>query len=103
MKREEYKFILLGKGFTFLKTQMGYPSRGEEDVYTHPDYKFNLYITHVSKEDKDKYGFLTGKVNGKQLEDIYPSNFDDSCVPEKGLYVWVDEAFVELMDKLCAK
>lgn len=98
MTRDEYKSSLLNKGFTFLKTQKGYPSkRGEDDVYTHPDFKFNFYISHVSE---DKYGLLVGKTIGKELENICPPNFDDSFAPEKGYYVWVDEAFVELVDKL---
>lgn len=98
MTREEYKTILLSNGFTFLKTQRGYPSkRGEDDVYTHPDFKFNFYISHVSE---DKYGLLTGKTIGKQLEDICPPNFDDAFAPEKGYYVWVDDAFVDLMKNL---
>lgn len=98
MTREEYKSILLRNGFTFLKTQKGYPSkRGEDDVYTHPDFKFNFYISHVSE---DKYGLLTGKTIGKQLENVCPPNSEDSFASEKGYYVWVDEAFAELMKRL---
>ncbi len=100
MTRDEYKTVLLSKGFVFEKTQMGYPSRGEEDVYTHPDYTFNFYISHVSKNDKTKYGLVTGKTIGQQLENVCPPNFDDSFAPEKGYYVWVDDAFVELMKRL---
>lgn len=98
MTRDEYKTALLSKGFVFLKTQMGYPGkRGEDDVYTHPDFKFNFYISHVSE---DKFGLLTGKTIGKQLENACPPNFEDSFAPEKGYYVWVDNAFVQLMNKL---
>jgi hypothetical protein len=98
MNRDEYKSILISKGFKFLKTQMGYPSRrGEDDVYTHSHFKFNFYISHVSK---DKYGLLTGKTIGKQLENICPPNFEDTFAPEKGYYVWVDDAFNKLMNRL---
>lgn len=98
MTRNDYKTILVSKGFVFEKTQKGYPSkRGEDDVYTHPDFKFNFYISHVSE---DKYGLLTGKTIGEQLENVSPPNLEDSFAPEKGYYVWVDDAFVQLMKKL---
>lgn len=100
MTREEYKSVLQSKGFTLLKTQKGYPARGEEDVYTRPDFKCNFYISHVSKDDKTKYGLLTGKTIGKQLENVCPPNVEDSFAPEKGYYVWADDAFVDLMKNL---
>jgi hypothetical protein len=100
MTREEYKSRLLIKEFTLLKTQIGYPSRGEEDVYRRSGYTCNFYVTHFSKDDKNKYGLVTGKTNGKKLERAYPPNSEDSYAPEKGLYVWTDGAFVELIEKL---
>lgn len=100
MTREEYESRLLIKEFTLLKTQIGYPSRGEEDVYRHSGYTCNFYITHFRKDDKNKYGLLTVKTNGKQLKSVHPPNSEDSYAPEKGLYVWADDAFVELMKKL---
>lgn len=100
MTREEYKRYLLSKGFTLLKTQNGYPSRGEEDVYTHPCYGNNLYVTHFNKGDKNKYGLVMCKTIGKQLQSIHPSDSVDSYAPKKGLFVWTDAAFVALMQKL---
>lgn len=98
MTRAEYKATLLSKGFKFLKTQKGYPGkRGEDDVYAHPDFKFNFYVTHVSE---DTFGLLTGKTIGEQLENACPPNFEDTFAPQKGYYVWVDDAFVELMKSL---
>ncbi len=100
MTREEYKTVLLKKGFLFNKIQRGYPSRGEEDVYTHSDYKYNFYVTRIYKDDESVYGFLTTKTNGEILEKIYHSNTEDTFVENKNLYVWIDDAFVELMNRL---
>ncbi len=98
MTREEYKTALLSKGFKFERTQKGYPGkRGEDDVYSHPDFKFYFWISQVSEE---KVGLLTGKTIGEQLENVCPPNFEDSFAPEKGYYVWVDSAFTELMKRL---
>lgn len=98
MTREEYKSTLLNNGFKFLKTQKGYPGkRGEDDVYSHPDFKFNFYVSGV---DENIVGLLTGKTIGEQLENVCPPNFEDTYAPHKGYYVWVDDAFLELMKKI---
>ena len=100
MTREDYKTTLIKSGFLLDHVQMGYPSRGEEDVYTHRDYKYNFYVTRIYKDDKSVYGFLTGKNNGEILEDIFPSNTEETLHGNKNLSVWTDEAFIELMDNL---
>jgi hypothetical protein len=53
MTRDEYKKLLLDKGFIFEKTQTAYPSsRGEEDKYIHPDYKYKFYVSRVSLDPR---------------------------------------------------
>ena len=96
MKRNEYKAHLMEKDFVFQKTQMGYPSRGEEDVYTHPSYKYKFYVTRYDKSDDSLYGFYTGDKNGKSLNDICPRNAEDSF-SDKGLLLWADDSFIQLM------
>ncbi len=98
MTRDEYKVVLLRKGFAFQKTQMGYPGRGEEDVYTHPNYRYNFYVTRYDKDNKSLYGFYTGEKNGEDLDDICPRNAADSF-GDKGLLMWADEAFIKLMER----
>lgn len=100
MTRDEYKTVLLSKGFVHEGTQMGYPGRGEEDKYTLAGYDNQFYITRIRKEDELSYGFVTGKVNGKRLDNIYRHNAIDTFAEDKGLYVWVDEAFMELAERL---
>lgn len=98
MTRDEYKTILLSKGFTYLKTQKGYPSkRGDDDVYSHPDFKFNFYVTRVRE---DKVALLTGKTIGMQFENVCPPNVEDSYAPEKGYYAWTDDTFIKLMSHI---
>ncbi len=96
MTREEYKTHLLKKGFVFQKAQKGFPGRGEEGVYTHPNYKYKFYITH---HDKSSYGFYTGKKNGEGLDDICPRNVEDTF-SDKGLLMWADDSFIQLMKHL---
>lgn len=98
MTRDEYKAALLNKGFTFLKTQMGYPGRGEEDVYEHPNYRYKFYVTRYDKNNESTYGFYTGDKNGENLDDICPRNVTDSF-SNKGLLMWSDDAFIELMER----
>lgn len=100
MTRDEYKVALLNKGFLFEKTQMGYPGRGEEDVYTHPGYKYKFYVTRLRKGDESLYGFYTGERNGKYLDSICPRNTVDDFRNDKGLHMWVGSAFVSLLKKL---
>lgn len=100
MTRDEYKTVLLSKGFVFNKTQMGYPSRGEEDVYTHPNYKYKFYVTRVLKDEESTYGFYTGERNGKYFDNIYLRNALDDFRKDKSLQMWIDDAFLELMKRL---
>ncbi len=83
----------------FEKTQPGYPGRGKEDVYTHPNYEYKFYVTRVRKDDKSLYGFLTGKKAGELLDNIYSHNIEDTFREGKNLPVWIDDAFVHLMNK----
>ena len=99
MTRDEYNTALLKKGFLFQKTQMGYPGRGEQDVFKHPNYKFKFYVTRIVKGDDSIFGFVTGKVNGEQLDNIYSQNAEDTFAKDKGYFVWVDDAFEELMKR----
>ena len=96
MKREEYKPYLLRKDFVFQKTQKGFPGRGEEDVYTHPSYKYKFYVTRYEKNDESLYGFYTGKKNGENFDDICPRNAVDTF-SDKGLLMWAGDSFVQLM------
>lgn len=102
MKRDVYKAILLKRGFVFEKTQMGFPGRGEQDVFTHPSHKYKFYISHIYKDDESVYGFVTGKINGKYLDNIYASNAEDTFQKNRGLFVWVGDAFVDLMERQTA-
>ena len=99
MTRNEYKTILLANGFIFDHTQMGFPGRGEEDVYKHPKFKYKFYVTRISIEDVSMYGFITAKTNGEYLNGIYPQNTEDTFNSNKILYVWKDEGFTELMER----
>lgn len=100
MKRDEYKTALLKKGFVFEKTQLGFPGRGEEDVYTHPSYKYKFYVTRVRKDNKSLYGFYTGDRNGDHLDTLVSRNAVDNFRKDTELHMWADDAFVELMKKL---
>lgn len=102
MTRDDYKTALLDKGFVFLKTQMGYPGRGEEDVYMHPDYQYKFYVTRFDKNNESLYGFYTGEKNGEDLDDICPRNALDSF-SDKGLLMWADEAFIKLMEQFSSE
>lgn len=100
MTRDEYKTSLLGNGFVFEKTQPGYPGRGDEDVYTHPSYKYKFYVSRVRKGDESLYGFMTGERNGADLDRIYPHNTVDDFRDDKQLPVWLDNAFTGLLSHL---
>lgn len=100
MTRAEYKTVLLKNGFLFDHSQRGFPGRGEEDVYTHPDYKYKFYVTRIDKDNENIYGFLTTKTNGEILDNVYSSNAEDTYESNKTLFVWRDEAFEALMKRL---
>ena len=100
MTKDDYRDALLSKGFIFRGSQMGWPGRGEEDKYKRVGYSKQFYVTRICKDDESSYGFVTGKINGKRLDDIRKHNEVDTFAPNKGLFVWVDDAFKELMDLL---
>ena len=100
MTRDQYKVALLKKGFLFEKTQMGFPGRGQEDVYRYPGYKYKFYVTRLRKSDESLYGFYTGDRNGRYLDDICPRNMVDDFRNDKSLKMWAGEAFVALMKNL---
>lgn len=97
MTRNEMREILLTKGFKFKKSQNGFPSRGDEDVYTHPDYKYNFYVTRIRKSDPNSYGFFTGDRNAEALTVLVPRNTEDNFRKDKRLEMWSDKTFLELM------
>ena len=100
MTREEYKAVLLSKGFVFKESQEAWTQhRGEEDKYTHPDYKYYFYVKRTSDKEGSPYGFNAQVANGRIFDDIFPHNAVDTF-RDKGLLMWVDDAFVELMKKL---
>ena len=97
LSRAHYGDILRSKGFKFDKTQQGFPSRGEEDVYSHPDFKCKFYVTRVRKAEKNLYGFYAGSRNGKTLDKLQKRNASDDFRNDTSLEMWVDEAFHALM------
>lgn len=101
MTRDEYKAVLLRKDFAFLKTQKGYPGRGQEDVCSHPDYRYKFYVTRYDKNNESLYGFYTGKNNGAVLDNMYPRNVLDTF-SNKELLMWSEESFIELMKRFKA-
>lgn len=76
---------------------MGFPGRGEEDVYMHPSYKYKFYVTRIRKDDESVYGFYTGERNGEYFDRIASRNIVDDFRKDKGLEMWVDDAFLDLM------
>lgn len=95
LSRNDYMKILLEHGFTFVRSQKAYPgSLGEEDVYQHPEYKNQFYITRLGAEKP--YGFNPQKMIGNQYKQIYAPN----AIGNKEQAFWVDESFIELMRRL---
>jgi hypothetical protein len=100
MTREEYDAILLSKGFVFKESQEAWTQhRGKEYKYTHPDYRSYFYVKRISDEEGSPYGFNAQVVNGRVFDELVPHNEVDTF-RDKGLFMWVDDAFVELMKKL---
>lgn len=101
MTREDYKAVLLSKGFKFEKTTLSYPGwRGDEDIYTHkPEYKYTFRVFRIFKGKPD-YGLYVGIGNQfRDLDGIVEHNVD-TAGSDKPIPMWVDDAFVELMKKL---
>ena len=72
MTREEYKAVLLSKGFVFKESQEAWTQhKGEEDKYTHPDYKYYFYVKRTSDKEGSPYGFNAQVANGKIFDDIF--------------------------------
>ncbi len=100
MTREEYDTTLLSKGFIFKESQDAWTQhRGKEYKYTHPDYQSYFYLKRISDEEGSPYGFNAQVVNGKVFDEIVPHNEVDTF-RDKGLFMWVDDAFLELMERL---
>lgn len=100
MTRNEYKLCLLVKGFTFVESQEAWTQhRGEEDKFTHPAYKGYFYIKRVSDDEDAPLGLNAQVVNGRIFDEIFPHNAVDTF-RDKGLFMWVDDAFIELMKRL---
>lgn len=98
MKPDDYKKILLSKGFVLLRSQPAWTQhRGDEYVYTHPNYKFQFYVKRTSDLDGAPWGFNPQFVNGATFENLAPSNAVD-IFRNKNTPMWVDEAFIELME-----
>lgn len=102
MQPNEYEKALLSKGFKHLREQEAWTQhRGEEHIYIHPDYKYQFYIKRTSDLDNAPWGFNPQLVNGSLFEEIAPSNAIDSF-RNKNTPMWVDEAFIKLMDNLAS-
>lgn len=100
MTREEYKTILLEKGFIFQESQDAWMQRrGQEDKYTHPLYKNFFYIKRTSDEEGSPYGLNAQTANGKTFDAIFPHNAVDTF-KSNGHFMWVDDAFMELMKRI---
>ena len=100
MTENDYEAILLSKGFIFCDSQEAWTQhRGKEYKYTHPDYRHYFYIKRVSDKEGSPWGFNAQVVNGNIFDKIYPHNATDTF-RDKGLFMWVDDAFVELMKRL---
>jgi hypothetical protein len=100
MTREEYKTVLLGKEFVLIESQDAWAQhRGQEDKYSHPVYKDYFYVKRISDEQGSPYGFNAQIANGKMFDELVPHNAVDTF-RDKGQFMWVDSAFVNLMKKL---
>ena len=100
MTPRDYDRILREKGFIFLRSQEAWTQhRGLESVYTHPKYKHQFYIKRVSDDVNSPFGLNAQKANGKILDKLYPHNAVDTF-RDKGLFMWVDDAFIELMERI---
>lgn len=98
MTREQYMSILRDNGFIFKRSQIARPGRlGEEDVYIHPSYMYQFYITRT--DTNAPYGFNAQRTAGAVFDKIYPHN----ATGDKDYYFWTDKAFVELMKRLGKK
>lgn len=103
MTRENYKAVLVSNGFVFEKTQKGYPGRGDEDVYSHPSYKYKFYVTRYRRSEQSLYGFYTGEKNGETLDSLIPRNVIDDFRNDRSLEMWAGNAFIDLMQKISKK
>jgi len=101
MTREDYKRILISKGFRFEKTTLAYPGwRGDEDVYTYkPRYSYTFRVFRIYK-DKSDYGLYVGVGSRfRELDSIVEHNVETES-SSKSIPLWTDDSFVELMGKL---
>ena len=98
MTRGAYGATLRSKGFIFEKTQKGFPSRGDEDVYSHPGFRYKFYVTRTSRGNETSYGLYTGSKNGEALDSIQERNESDNFRKDAPLRMWTNEAFESLME-----
>lgn len=100
MTREEYKAVLQSKGFVFKESQDAWAQhRGQEDKYAYLLYPNYFYVKRISDEEGSPYGFNALTTNGKVFDAIFPHNAVDTF-RDKGQFMWVDDAFKELMKRL---
>lgn len=103
MTRDEYKSILLSKGFKFEKTTLSYPGwRGDEDIYTHkPEYKYTFRVFRMFK-DKPEYGLYVGVGDQFRALDAIVEHDVDTVSSNKPIPMWTGDAFIELMQRFNA-
>lgn len=95
MLADDYKDILLSRGFVFIKSQKAYPGKlGEEHVFKHPLYATQFYVTRTG--ENQPYGFNPQRTIGEEFDKHHPHN----SVGDKDYPFWTDGAFRALMDKL---
>jgi len=100
MTVDDYAKILSSKGFLFVRSQEAWTQhRGLEYIYTHPKYKHQFYVKRVSDLPGSPFGFNAQKLNGKIFDKLYAHNAIDTF-RDKGLFMWLDDAFVELMKRI---
>lgn len=101
MTRDEYKSILLSRGFKFEKTTLSYPSwRGDEDIYTHkPEYKYTFRVFRILK-DKPDYGLYVGVGDQFRALNAIVEHNVDTVASNKPIPMWAGDAFIELMQRL---
>jgi|GEM_PF-1953433 len=100
MTRDEFKDILINKGFKFEKTTLSYPGwRGDEDIYTHkPKYKYTFRVFRIAK-DKPDYGLYVGVGDQFRSLDAMVEHNVNTSVGIKSLPIWTGDVFIELMSQ----
>ena len=101
MTRDEYKKIMLSKGFIFEKTCLAYPAwRGDEDIYSQkPKLKYTFRIFSMYK-GKTEYGLYVGVGQQFRLLDRIVEHDIELEGGQGILPAWSGERFKQLMDCL---